>query len=49
MWHFELFKMKLMGIMIILNYEKYGEYIYIYIYIMCVNIPIHEQDEYLRL
>ena len=49
MWHFELFKMKLTGIMIILNYEKYGEYIYIYIYIMCVNIPIHEQDEYLRL
>ena len=47
MWHFELFKMKLTGIMIILNYEKYGEYIYIYI--MCVNIPIHEQDEYLRL
>ena len=51
MWHFELFKMKLTGIMIILNYEKYGEYIYIYIYIyiMCVNIPIHEQDEYLKL
>ena len=24
--------MKLMGIMIILNYEKYGLYIYIYIY-----------------
>ena len=23
MWHFELFKMELMGIMVILNYEKY--------------------------
>ena len=33
MWHFELFKMELMGIMVILNYEKYGKYIYIYIYI----------------
>ena len=28
MWHFELFKMKLKVIMVILNYEKYGFYIY---------------------
>ena len=39
MWYFELFKMELKVIMVILNYEKYGLYIYIH---------IHEQDEYLR-
>ena len=48
MWHFELLKMELKIIMIILNYKKYGLYIYIYIYIMYVTIYIHEQDEYLR-
>ena len=46
MWHFELFKMELKVIMVILNYEKYG--LYIYIYIMYITIHIHEQDEYLR-
>ena len=46
MWHFELLKMELKIIMIILNYKKYG--LYIYIYIMYVTIYIHEQDEYLR-
>ena len=46
MWHFELFKIELNVIMVILNYEKYG--IYIYIYIMNVTVYIHEQDEYLR-
>ena len=44
MWHFELFKMELKVIMVILNYEKYG----LYIYIMYVIVHIHEQDEYLR-
>ena len=43
MWHFELFKMKLKVIMVILNYEKYGLYIYMYI-----TVHIYEQDEYLR-
>ena len=47
MCHFELFKMELKVIMVILNYEKYG-YIYIYIYIMNITVYIHEQDEYLR-
>ena len=48
-WHFELFKMELKVIIVILNYEKYGVYIlYIYIYIMYVSVHIHEQDEYLR-
>ena len=46
MWHFELFKMELEVIMVILNYEKYG--LYIYIYILYVIVHIHEQDEYLR-
>ena len=46
MWHFELFKMELKVIMVILNYEKYS--LYIYIYIMYITIHIHEQDEYLR-
>ena len=46
MWHFELFKMELKIIMVILNYDKYD--IYIYIYIMYVIVYIHEQDEYLR-
>ena len=32
MWHFELFKMELKVIMVILNYEKYGLYIYIYVH-----------------
>ena len=31
-------------IMVILNYEKYG----LYIYMMYVIVHIHEQDEYLR-
>ena len=50
MWHFELFKMELKVILVILNYEKYGLhiYIYIYIYIMYVTVYIREQDEYLR-
>ena len=47
MWHFELFKMELKVIIVILNYEKYD--LYIYIYIMNVTIYIHEQDEYLRV
>ena len=46
MWHFELFKMELEVIMVILNYEKYG--LYIYIYIMYIKFHIHEQDEYMR-
>ena len=46
MWHFELFKMELKVIMVILNYEKYG--LYIYIYIMNITVYIHEQDEYFR-
>ena len=45
MCHFELFKMELKVIMVILNYEKYGLYIYIYMYI---TVHIYEQDEYLR-
>ena len=44
MWHFELFKMELEVIMVILNYEKYG----LYIYIMYIKFHIHEQDEYIR-
>ena len=48
MRHFELFKMELKVIMVILNYEKYGLNIYIYIYIMYVTVYMHEQDEYLR-
>ena len=48
MWHFELFKMELKVIMVILNYEKYGFYTYIYIYIMNVTVYIHEKDEYLK-
>ena len=46
MWHFELFKMELKVIMVILNYEMYG--LYIYIYIMNITVCIHEQDEYMR-
>ena len=46
MWHFELFKMELKVIMVILNYEKYG--LYIYIYIMNITVYIQEQDEYFR-
>ena len=46
MWHFELFKMELKVIMVILNYEMYG--LYIYIYIMNITVYIHEQDEYMR-
>ena len=44
MWHFELFKMELKVIMVILNYEKYG----LYINIMNVTVYIHEQDKYLK-
>ena len=47
MWHFELFKMELTVIMVILNYEKYG--LYIYIYIMYATVYMREQDEYLRI
>ena len=46
MWHFELFKKELKVIMVVLNYEKYG--LYIYIYIMYVTVHIYEQEEYLR-
>ena len=49
MWHFELFKIELTVIMVILNYEKYGLYIYIYIYIMYATVYMREQDEYLRI
>ena len=36
MWHFELFKIELKVIMVILNYEKYGLYIYIYYVRYCL-------------
>ena len=49
MWHFELFKIELTVIMVILNYEKYGLYVYIYIYIMYATVYMREQDEYLRI
>ena len=39
MWHFELFKMELKVIMVILNYEKYGLYItLLFIYMSKMSI-----------